>query len=185
MNIDPGTGSAGRAAGFGACATVVVAVGADVVAGGHPLHTVTLGLVALVVAVMRMGLAGRHASLFAASRGAVVAQPALHAAMKLFPAQGGPGSGLGHTAAETSTTALHVLVTALIVAFVAGAEQLFLAVAALQPFTRWLFLATWATARPHSPAPIGEPIEGAVTRRPHLTEVPRRGPPATARAAAV
>ena len=185
MNAHPGTGSFGRAAGFAGSVTLAVAVAADVIAGGHPLHTATLALVTAVVTVMRLRLARRHGGLFAAVQGVIVAQPALHAAMKLLPAQGQPSSALGHTAVETSTTAVHVLVAAVIVAGVAGAEQLFLAVAALQPFTRWLSLPPWAPPRRQSPAPLGTPRPDLATRHPHLTQVPRRGPPATARAITV
>jgi hypothetical protein len=106
--------------------------------------------------------------------------------MELLPDPAGPGSGgLAHTAAETSMTAVHVLVAAVIVAGVAGAEQLYLAVASLRPFTRWLFLLTSAVARPERPAPVAAPSAAPATRRAHVDDSPRRGPPVAARAAAV
>jgi hypothetical protein len=185
MNVDPGTPAFRWMVGFGATATVVVAVVADVIAGEHPLHTATLGLVAVVVAVMRHRLAGRHEGLFAATRGAIVAQPALHALMKLLPASTDPGSTpLGHTAAETSTSVVHVLVAAAIVAGVASSERLFLAVAALQPLARWLRLLTWAAVQPRPPVSLAWPPVVALTGHAHLASVSRRGPPATARATA-
>jgi hypothetical protein len=45
MYHDPGTDLFRRAAGFGAWVTGAIAVSADVIAGGHRLHTATLGLV--------------------------------------------------------------------------------------------------------------------------------------------
>ncbi|TQM09868.1 hypothetical protein [Pseudonocardia kunmingensis] len=185
MTCDPGAYSFRGAATFGACVTFVVAVVSDVAAGGRPLHTMTLGLVALAVAGLRLLLAGRHGGLFATIRGAVVAQPALHAATKLLPVPPDPDVSLvGHVTAESSTTALHVLVAAVIVAAVAGAERLFLAVATSHPFTRWLRL-MWSGARPQPPAPFAEPHPAPPTRRPHLTPAPRRGPPVEPRASLV
>jgi hypothetical protein len=186
MSVQSGTPASRRATGLAAIVTVVVAVAADVIAGGHPLHTATLGLVALVVAVMRHRLAGCHVGMFAVVRGAVVAQPALHAAMKLLPDAADPGSTLlGHSAADTSTTAVHLVAAAAIVAGVAGSEQLFLAVATLQPFTRWLRLLACGAARPRFPsAPVPEPPAVSAKRLANLATVSRRGPPAPALTAA-
>jgi hypothetical protein len=176
-----------RAAGFGACVTFVVAAVADVFAGEHPLHTATLGLVVLAVSAMRLRHYGSHRGLFAALRGAIVAQPVLHATTKLVPVPPESDVGLlGHTASETSTTVLHVLLAAMIVAAVAGAERLALAMAALHPFARWLWLLlAWKAARPEPPAPRSVPQAAPPIRRPHLAPAPRRGPPVTAGAAAI
>jgi hypothetical protein len=177
-----------QAAGFGVFVTFVVAVAADIFAGEHPLHTVTLGLVVLAVSAMRLRHGRRYAGLFAALRAAIVAQPVLHAVTKLLPASPEPAvDPLGHAVIETSTSALHVLLAAVIVAGVAGAEQLALAMAALHPFARWLWLllVTWTAARPQPPAPGLAPQQAPPTRRPHLALAPRRGPPMTAEAAAL
>jgi hypothetical protein len=182
-----GSSAMRRAAGFGVFVTFVVAVAADIFAGERPLHTVTLGLVVLAVSAMRLQHFGRHTGVFAALRGAVVAQPVLHAVTKLLTVSPDPAVGpLGHAVTETSTTVLHVLLAAVIVAGVAGAEQLALAVAALHPFARWLWLLlTWTAARPRPPAPGLAPQQAPPTRRPHLALAPRRGPPMTAEAAAL
>jgi len=60
------------AAAFAAAVTVAIAVGADVLAESHPLRVAALGLVAAVVAVLRVHRAGRHVGLFAAVSGIVV-----------------------------------------------------------------------------------------------------------------
>jgi hypothetical protein len=70
---DPGAAPLRRAAAaFAAAVTVAIAVGADVLAEGHPLHLATLGLVAAMVAVLRARPAGRHGGLFAAVSGIIV-----------------------------------------------------------------------------------------------------------------
>lgn len=185
MSRNLGTGLSDRpAAAFAASATVVVAVGADIVAGGHPWHTATLGAVASVIAVLRLRLAGRHNGMFAAISAALLAQPALHAAMKMLPAAAGYPVEPGHTATEASVTALHVLVAALIVTAVAGAEQLFMLVAALAPLIRWLGLMLWRPLRPRPPASPPPPPAVPAPRWSFVAHIPRRGPPAVARAAA-
>lgn len=187
MTTHCGSSALRRAAGIGVCVTFVVAVVADIFAGEHPLHTATLGLVVLAVSAMRLRHVGWRAGLFAALRGALVAQPVLHALTKLLPVPPDPGASLlGHTATETSTTALHVLLAAVIVASVAGAEQLALAMAALHPFARWLWLLlTRTAAKPQPPTPGLAPQQAPPTRRPHLVPAPRRGPPVPTRAAAI
>lgn len=175
-----------RAAGFGACLTFVVAVLADVAAGEHPLHTVTLGLVVVVVSALRLRRIGNHGGLFAALRGAIVVQPVLHATTRLFPVPTESEVGLlGHAATETSTTALHVLLAAVIVTVVAGAEGLALAAAALHPLARWLLLLTRAADRPRRSTSAPALRAAPSTRRPHLDPATRRGPPLPVGAAAV
>lgn len=133
MTTCPGSAlSARRATVFAASATVAVAVGADVVAGGHPWHTAALGAVAAVLAVLRVRIAEGHNGLFAAISAALLIQPVLHAATTLSPSSAETFTfGPGHAATEASVTVLHVLVAALIVTAVAGSEQLFLLVVAL------------------------------------------------------
>lgn len=169
-----------------ASTTVAVAIGADFAAGEHPLHTATLGVVALVVAALRLRFAGHHGGLFAAVSAALIAQPALHAAMALLPAGAErPSTGAAHTAAEASVTVLHVLVAALVVSAVAGAEKLFLLVAAVTPCRRWLGLLAWSPPRPRPTAPPAPPPAAPVRRWSAVAHMPRRGPPAAARATVV
>lgn len=187
MSRDPGTFLSGRSpTAFAAATTVSVAVGADIVAGGHPWHTMTLGIVASVMAVVRLRLAGRHGELFAATSAALVAQPVLHAATKLFPstAENFP-TVPGHAAAEASVTVLHVLVAALIVTAVAGAEQLFLLVAAVAPLTRWLGILLYRPPRPRPTVALPPPPAAPAPRWSFVAHIPSRGPPAALRAAAV
>lgn len=185
MSTDRGTTASGRRVLLlAASATVVVAVGSDVVAGGHPLHTATLGAVAAAIAVLRLRLAGRHNGPFAAISAAILAQPVLHAATKLLPSgTESVAAAPGHAAAEASVTVLHVLVAALIVCAVVGVEQLYLLVAALAPLTEWLGLLLWRPLRPQ-PALSSPPPPVAPARRwSFVAHIPRRGPPAPARAA--
>lgn len=112
-----------RAAELGMGATFFVAVAANILAGRHPLHTVTLCLLILAFSAVRLHHVGRHGGLFAALRGAVVAQPVLHATTKALPASSGLDPGAFGHPAENSTTALHVLLAAAVVVAVAGADQ--------------------------------------------------------------
>lgn len=170
---------------FAASATIVVAVGSDVVAGGHPWHTAALGAVAAVLAVLRLRIAGEHNGLFAAISAALLIQPVLHAATSLSPSNAATVTvGPGHAATEASATVLHVLVAALIVAVVAGSEHLFLLVAALAPFTRWLGILLWRPVRLQPPA-SPPPSPAAPARRWLFTaDIARRGPPTARRATA-
>jgi hypothetical protein len=109
-----------------ATATVVAAVAMDVLADEHPSHAAAVGLVAVVVAVLRLTLADRHDGVFSAVSGALVAQPALHATSKI-----GSGGGGGHHPAgllhvivsDGPTTAMQVIVPALIVIAVTFSAQ--------------------------------------------------------------
>ena len=130
--------ASGRAAmRFAALVTVAVAVGMDLLAGEHPLHTVTVGVIAAVVAGMRARCAGRGRGYYAVLSGAIVAQPALHATSKLLPATS--DTPFGHLA-ESSVSLAHVLLAALVVAVVTGADRLFSVLAAVSPVARLLAL---------------------------------------------
>jgi hypothetical protein len=109
----------------GAGVAVVAAVGLDVLADEHPTHTATLGLVALVVAALRLRLAGRYENVLAPVAGALVAQPALHATTKLG---GGHelvgGDGLMHVvASDAPAVSMQVAVSAIIVVAVAASAR--------------------------------------------------------------
>jgi hypothetical protein len=118
-----GAGRFSLAAGAGIA--VVAAVAFDVLAEEHPTHTASLGLVAAVVAVLRLHLAGRHESILAPVAGALVAQPALHATTKLGGGHGGVGGdGLMHVVtADAPGTSMQIAVTALIVVAVAASAR--------------------------------------------------------------
>lgn len=181
----PGHGGPGHraAAAFGAATTALVAVGADVLGGGRPEHTVTLAVVAAAVMVVRLGMVGRNGGLFRAVSAALVAQPALHAATKLLPAATEPASAGVHTAADASATVLHVLVAFFIVTSVAAAEHVFLLLVALGGFARWLVLLPRAM-RPGWPAILLPAPSGAVDCRwSAATPVAERAPPGGVRAA--
>ncbi len=105
----------------GAGLAVVAAVGLDVLADEHPTHTVSLGIVAAVVAALRLHLAGRHETVLAPVAAALVAQPALHATSKLGGGHHGVGGdGLLHVVtADGPGTAMQVAVSAVVVVAVA------------------------------------------------------------------
>ncbi|RZT85636.1 hypothetical protein EV383_2512 [Pseudonocardia sediminis] len=159
---------------FAAVATVCVAVGMDILAGEHASHTLTVGLIAGVVAVMRLRLAGSYQGYFASLSGAIVAQPALHAASKLFPPA--PETVAGH-AAESSVSLAHVLLAALVVAVITGAESLFLLLSSVRPIARLACLIT-RPAAPRGPIqPRRRPSATAIVRRFVEADVSLRGPP--------
>lgn len=163
-----------EAAGFAAVFTVVVAVGMDVGASEHWLHTATIGLFAVALAVLRVRLAGRHEGTFSTLSGAIVAQPALHTMTKLMA--GVADAPAGHVA-ETSVSMLPVLLTSLVVAVVIGAQRL-LTLLAQRRLTAVLYLLF------RVPLPVGTRSPRIVATcssavpKPHPgTVVARRGPP--------
>lgn len=174
------TSTARAAVRFAAIATVCVAVGMDLLAGEHPWHAATIGLIAVVVAALRVQLAGSYSGYFSALSGALVAQPALHAATKLLPPS--PDTAAGH-AAESSVSVAHILLAALIVAAVTGAQTLFALLAAAHPLARLVCL----LARPPVPSGPAVPLRRAdavpVVRWFLVADVSRRGPPRGALAA--
>lgn len=152
--------------------TIVTAVGFDALAGERPLHTLGLALVALVVGVLRWWAAGRDRDVLAAVSGAVVAQPALHAASKLLA---GP---LEITAgAEVVLSLTHVVIAAVAVLAVTTAAHLLQLLGtrarllarrlALRPIpARPLFLTTIARTTPRVSARHGHDLRGPSRRGP-------------------
>lgn len=167
-----------------AALAAAVAVGSDVVAGGGPLHSVSLGLVGVVVALLRIRLAGRHRGLFAAMTASFLAQPVLHAATKLLGSSVPAGSA-GHTVQETSFSVLPVVVAAAIVVAVACAEQLLDMVDVRRTVVRWLRMSDFVIDRRSAGAPIGAVRTTPARRRVPLLPAHRRGPPAAAPVIAV
>ena len=110
----------------GAGIAVAAAVAFDVLAEEHPTHTLGLGIVAAVVAGLRLHLAGRHENVLAAVSGALVAQPALHAITKLGGGHHGSpgGDGLLHVVtADGPATTMQILASALVVVAVAASAR--------------------------------------------------------------
>ena len=168
---------------FAASLTLLVAILADLLAGERPFHTATLAALAVVVAMLRLKLANRHHNLFRAASGAIVAQPALHAATKLLPTAAENAAPHAAGQAEVSVSLAHVVVAALIVLAVSGAEQLF---ALSQPLVRWLRLLTPSIRYPAAPVvPATAPSAMLAVRWLHIARTPRRGPPAAITAAAL
>ncbi|GAA3228961.1 hypothetical protein GCM10017691_20600 [Pseudonocardia petroleophila] len=167
-----------------AALAAVVAVGSDVVAGGRPLHTMSLGLIGVIVALLRIRLAGRHRGLFAAMTASFVAQPVLDAATKVLGFSVPAGSA-GHTVQETSLSILPVVVAAAIVVAVACAEQLLDMVDVRRTVVRWLRMSDLVVARRSAGAPIGAVRATPAQRRVPLIPRHRRGPPAAAPVLAV
>lgn len=143
------------------------------------MHTVTLALVGAVVAVTRVVLLGRHRALFAAVSGAVVAQPVLHAAMKVLPAAADRAPGALHAIDEAAVTVLHVLMTTVVVLVVAGAEHILLLAAVLRPRAGWLRLPSCAPVRSVLGEPPAPPVKAPAVRRSYVENLPQRGPPAS------
>jgi hypothetical protein len=109
----------------GAGTAVAVAVALDVLADEHPTHTLSLGIVAAVVAVLRLHLAGRHENVLAPVAGALVAQPALHATTKLGGSHDAVGGdGLMHVVtADGPGTSMQIAVSAVVVIAVAASAR--------------------------------------------------------------
>lgn len=104
----------------------VVAVGADITAGGEASHTVTLGLLALVLGVLRLRGSGRARSADAAATVALLSQPVLHAITTLVPVV---PRDLGtafdtHALADAPVTMAQLSLAAVIVLSVASIEPL-------------------------------------------------------------
>ncbi|MHA6781732.1 hypothetical protein ACVGOW_12170 [Pseudonocardia saturnea] len=109
--------------------TVLVAVFSDVVAGEPPLHVASLGAVVAGVAVLRVRLGGRHRRPLLFICACIIAQPVLHAVMKLLPHGGlrhGHGTEIGR--ADLVLTSTQVAVVIAVVAAICLAERLVVAV---------------------------------------------------------
>ncbi|MHA6632080.1 hypothetical protein ACU61A_42185 [Pseudonocardia sichuanensis] len=170
------------AAAFAAGATVAIAVMAHLVTGDDPVRFATLAVVVALIGVVRVRSAGRQGIILSCLSSALVAQPTLHAVSRLLPAESAAhGPDLSHAATDFSISGVHLLLTALLVAALVGAEQAFLLLVALQPFARWLRLLT-SSFDPPSPVRVGTtcPKGLAVCWSP-APQVLRRGPPVPAR----
>jgi hypothetical protein len=177
VHPDPSRRPTAIAATAAALATAV-AVGSDALAGGQPLHTASVGLVGVVVALLRIRLAGRYRGLFATVTASFLAQPVLHAATKVLDSPMPAGSA-GHAIQETSFSVIPVVVAAAIVVAVACAEQLLHACDVRRAVRRWLRLLDLYTSRRIAGAAIGAVRATPGRRWAPLTHLHRRGPPVT------
>lgn len=107
----------------GAAVAVVGSVVADVALGEHPTHSVVLGVVALVVAVLSRRLASGAVSVVPAVAGALAAQPVLHLTSKAVGPAALPHSHenlLVHLLVDAAASAgVQVAVPALVLVLVA------------------------------------------------------------------
>lgn len=83
MTLDDRPRSLSRALVGAAALTTTVAVAADLIAGNHLAHVVSLGLLAVGLGVVRLRDPGRHRVLFGVLSAALVAQPVVHASAAL------------------------------------------------------------------------------------------------------
>jgi hypothetical protein len=133
----------------GAGVAVAAAVALDVLAEEHPTHTASLGIVAAVVAVLRLHLAGRHENVLAPVAGALVAQPALHATTKLGGSHDASGDGLMHVVSSDGPgTSVQIAVSAVVVVAVAASARV-------------TELLVRAVSRPVQLLTVGPPVAGS------------------------
>jgi hypothetical protein len=166
--------------------SVGTTVAADIAAGAAAGHVLTLGLVALAVAVMRVRTTGHRRGLWSFVSAGLVAQPAFHAAADLARHVAPIGSH-DHLSAATSgvTAVVQVVVAAAVVVTVCLVERV--VELALSEIAAHLLTADLAPAihpevvdrlRPRSadePPPLAS--------RPCVGAIARRGPPVGAPAA--
>ena len=167
----------------GAGIAVAAAVALDVLADEHPTHTISLGVVAAVVAALRLHLAGRHENILAPVAGALVAQPALHATTKLggnHEAVG--GEGLVHVVtADGPGTGMQIAVSALIVVAVTASARFIELLAHVLSRPVRLLMAGPPVARSVSAVAVRSGRRGSMLRWCGWTiRAARRGPPSAA-----
>lgn len=159
-----------------ASVSVVAVVGLDILGGASVVHVGVLAVLAMIVAVLRLRLAGRHQFLFGLLSAVLVFQPAAHLVGQAAP---GPGPHLD-VAADWSSSAAHLLVAVGLAAVVGSAEFQFARLERHVGHAVWLLAAlqrprpehvVWVVRPPaHDPAPQLWDRVGYVARR---------GPPGT------
>lgn len=147
-------------------------------------HVATLGFVALLVAMVRVWMAGRDRGLLPLVSACVVAQPAVHAAAKLIPHGSlthAPVGGVGHV--DLAVTLIQVVLAVAIVGVVSFAEQIVTVLVAA-------FGGGWARVLGYVPHRAPEPCRVRRAVRPGQLSsqyrpgvVPTRGPPSLLAAA--
>lgn len=109
----------------GSTLTVVMAVAFDLRPGEAPLHAASLGALVAGVAVLRAHLASWRCRLLQFVSSCIVAQPALHASLKLIPhapIEHGPGQQIGQ--ADVYLVGTQIAVVLAVVATVLFAERI-------------------------------------------------------------
>jgi hypothetical protein len=167
-----------------AVVTLIATIALDLASGQRFLHAAPLAAAAMFVGVLRVRLAGRYRGIFTALSGAIVVQPASHLVTGAVPAATAGDVDVSHLlGTDVPVTVGHVLLTALIVGGVMGAEQIFLMLAAfLRRKIRWLL--------PPSPPCTTRAATPLTTRGVRLLRMwvdylARRGPPAPKRSSTV
>ena len=163
----------------GAASTLAAAVVSDVLAGEHPEHTLSIALIVLAVAALRLvsvrRSGSRHTGLFALVNAAVVVQPATHATSKLMSGPVQPPDALHHLPADAPITGVHLLVALLVVGMVVNVERfVLLGAAALGRVVRWL------VGTSTGPVEAGRRVDEDQAPRPvrmWVGYLVRRGPP--------
>lgn len=160
-----------------AAVTVVVAVGADLLAGSHSAHVALVGVIAIALGVVRARLAGRHRAIFGVLSAVIVAQPAIHAALTLS-ASGLAAQGLHDLDPDDVTTLANMAFAGAVVVGVGLVEKLLLAVEAAMRSCCEAVLALLGRA----PAPTGPVLTTALEpvqppSRAWVRYEARRGPP--------
>ncbi len=164
---------------------VVVAVVSDLAAGEAALHVASLGLVIGAMAVLRVWLAGRDRGLLQVLSGCVVAQPAVHAAVKLVPhapLDHGIGSDIGR--ADVAVTATQLVIALLIVATVSFAEQFLALVSGVIRVWVLRLQLTVPSTGPDARTCRRTPERAQLSSRYRPVAMRKRGPPHTQAAAA-
>lgn len=157
---------------------VLVAVASDIAADEAAVHVAGLGAITVVMGALRVRLAGRDRGLLQLLSGCVVAQPVLHAAVKLVPhapLDHGAGPTIGQ--ADVFVSAAQMAVALALVIAVTFTEQL---VATASGVIR----VCWSRTRPVMPRAVGGCPAGLRTPgRAHRSSryrpivMPTRGPP--------
>lgn len=167
-----------------AAVSVAGAVTADVAVGEHPTHSVVLGAVAVVVAVLSRQLLPGLVSALPAVAAALSVQPILHLGSTLVRPESvphGPGNHLAHLLVDAGATAgVQVALPALVVTAVAiGAHLAWLVVHAIRcPLA--VLPRPWVPARPVLVRVQSTPLGSMLRRCGWTTASARRGPPAPA-----
>lgn len=164
--------------------TVAATMATDAAAGESAWHVATLGLIALIVAVVRVWMAGRDRGLLPLVSACIVAQPAVHAAAKLIPH--GPlehavAGGIGYI--DVAVTLIQIVLAIAIVAVVSFAEQIVAVLIAA--FGRgWSRVLGYSPHRtPNRSRVRRAPRSGQLSSQYRPGVVPTRGPPSRLAAA--
>jgi hypothetical protein len=104
----------------------LAAVGADLVVGGGPTHTLTLGLAAIAIGALRLHPQGRSSGAADVATVALLSQPLLHAATAVIPvfAVGVGPASVAHRLTETPIGVAQLVIAAVVIVSMTSAEPL-------------------------------------------------------------